>query len=47
MDPIYLDTDPERENDNDYVAEIYQEIESAIQSGMDGLAKKRKFPIMG
>ena len=47
MDPIYLDSDPERENDNDYVAEIYQEIESAIQSGMDGLAKKRKFPIMG
>lgn len=47
LDPIYLDSDPERENDNDYVAEIYQEIESAIQSGMDGLATKRKFPIMG
>jgi len=47
LDPIYLDTDPERENDNDYVAEVYREIESAIQSGMDRLAKKRKFPIMG
>ncbi|MFC1694772.1 wax ester/triacylglycerol synthase family O-acyltransferase [Pseudomonadota bacterium] len=47
LDPIYLDTDPERENDNDYVGEIYKEIESVIQAGMSRLAKKRKFPILG
>jgi WS/DGAT/MGAT family acyltransferase len=47
LEPIYLDTDPDRENDNDYVKEMYQEIESAIQAGMDRLAKKRKFPILG
>jgi len=47
LDPVYLDTDRDRENDNDYVNEIYQEVESSIQSGMDGLAKKRKFPVMG
>ena len=47
LDPIYLDTDPERENDNDYVASVYREIESAIQAGMSRLANKRKFPILG
>ena len=47
LDPIYLDTDPDRENDNEYVGEVYKEIESAIQAGMDRLAKKRKFPILG
>jgi 1-acyl-sn-glycerol-3-phosphate acyltransferase len=47
LDPIYLDSDTEKENDNDYVGEIYKEIESAIQAGMDRLAKKRKFPILG
>jgi len=47
LDPVYLDTDRDRENDNDYVNEVYQEVESAIQSGMDRLAKKRKFPVMG
>jgi len=47
LDPICLDTDPDRENDNDYVGEVCWEIESAIQSGMDRLAKKHKFPILG
>ena len=47
LDPIYLDTDPDRENDNDYVNMIYKEIEYSIQAGMNELAKKRKFPIFG
>ncbi len=47
LDPIYLDTDPDRENDTDYVNMIYKEIESSIQAGMNELAKKRKFPIFG
>ncbi len=47
LEPIYLDTDRDKENDNDYVGEIYNEIESMIQAGMDRLAKKRKFPLLG
>jgi 1-acyl-sn-glycerol-3-phosphate acyltransferase len=47
LKPIRLDTDREKENDNEYVAEMYKEIESAIQAGMDRLAKKRKLPIWG
>ena len=47
LEPIYLDADLDRENDNEYVKVVYQEIESTIQSGMDRLAKKRKFPILG
>lgn len=47
LEPVYMDTDRDRENDNEYVAGMYDEIESQIQAGMDRLAKKRKFPIMG
>jgi len=47
LEPIYLDTDRDKENDNEYVGAIYDEIEAAIQAGMDSLAKKRKFPILG
>jgi len=47
LDPIYLDTDPERVNDRQYVDSIYLEVESAIQGGMDRLAKQRRFPIFG
>jgi len=47
LDPIYLDTDPERVNDRAYVDSIYREVESAIQRGMDRLARKRRFPIFG
>jgi WS/DGAT/MGAT family acyltransferase len=47
LEPIYLDTDRDKENDNEYVGEIYEEIESVIQAGMDRLAKKRKFPLLG
>jgi hypothetical protein len=45
LDPIHLDPDPERVNDRDYVESIYREVESAIQGGMDRLAKQRRFPI--
>jgi 1-acyl-sn-glycerol-3-phosphate acyltransferase len=47
LEPIYFDTDPDKENDNEYVARMYSEVESRIQAGMDRLAKKRKFPIWG
>ena len=45
LDPIYVDHDPERVNDRDYVESIYREVESAIQGGMDRLAKQRRLPI--
>ncbi|MFC1579128.1 lysophospholipid acyltransferase family protein [Pseudomonadota bacterium] len=47
MAPIYLDTDPKRLDDQEYVEAMYEEIESTIQAGMDELAKKRRFPIFG
>lgn len=47
LDPIEVDHDPERVNDQEYVDRIYAEVESAIQAGMDRLAKKRRFPILG
>ena len=45
LDPIHVDHDPERVNDRDYVESVYREVESAIQGGMDRLAKQRRFPI--
>ena len=45
LDPIHVDHDPERVNDREYVTSIYREVESAIQGGMDRLAKQRRFPI--
>ena len=47
MDPIYLDKDPERLNDQAYVDAMYARIEGSIQSGMDELARKRKFLLFG
>jgi 1-acyl-sn-glycerol-3-phosphate acyltransferase len=45
LDPIYLDGDPKRLDDQDYVDAMYQQIEGAIQSGMDELSARRRFPI--
>jgi len=45
LDPIHVDHDPERVNDREYVESIYREVESAIQGGMDRLAKQRRFPV--
>jgi len=47
LEPVFMDTDPDKENDNAYVDRMYKEVESRIQAGMDRLAKKRKFPIWG
>ena len=41
LDPIEVDHDPERIDDQDYVQKIYDEVEQAIQAGMDRLAAKR------
>ena len=44
LDPNYLDKDPERVNDREYVNSIYLEVESAIQNAMNRLAKLRWRP---
>src|SRR2546421_9253210 len=41
QEPIELDTDPERAEDDDYVDSIYDEVRESIQRGMDALARRR------
>lgn len=47
LDPIQIDSDPERINDRQYVNSIYLEVETAIQGAMNRLAQQRRFPIFG
>jgi 1-acyl-sn-glycerol-3-phosphate acyltransferase len=47
IDPIRVDTDPARADDKAYVDKIYDEVEGAIQDGVDRLAKRRSFPVFG
>lgn len=47
LEPITLDTDPDRVDDADYVDSIYTEVEQSIQAGMDRLAQRRRFPVFG
>lgn len=47
LDPIEVDPDPERADDEAYVQKIYDQVESAIQAGMDRLAAERRFPVFG
>jgi len=45
LEPIEIDNDPDRVNDNEYVMKKYKEIEKSIQDGVNKLALQRKFPI--
>jgi 1-acyl-sn-glycerol-3-phosphate acyltransferase len=47
QEPIELDTDPERAEDEDYVAAMYDEVRGSIQRGMDALARRRRLPLFG
>ncbi|HEY2638023.1 MAG TPA: hypothetical protein VGI54_11575, partial [Solirubrobacteraceae bacterium] len=47
QEPIELDTDPERADDDDYVHERYHEVRRSIQHGMDALARRRRLPLFG
>ena len=47
LDPIYMDTDPKRVDDQAYVDSMYDEVEGIIQAGMERLAKRRKLPVFG
>ena len=46
-EPIELDDDPERANDDAYVDRAYTRVCDAIQRGMDRLARRRRLPLFG
>jgi 1-acyl-sn-glycerol-3-phosphate acyltransferase len=45
LEPVFLEGDQERQNDTAYVDAVYDQVETAIQSGMDALAAKRTLPV--
>jgi 1-acyl-sn-glycerol-3-phosphate acyltransferase len=47
QEPIQLDTDPARADDDAYVRDAYREVSASIQSGMDALARRRRLPLFG
>jgi hypothetical protein len=47
LDPIEVDSDPDRVNDKAYVQKIYDQVEAEIQAGMNRLAAKRTLPVFG
>ena len=47
QEPVELDHDPERAEDEHYVDAKYHEVREAIQRGMDALARRRRFPLFG
>lgn len=47
LEPLFVDDDPERADDDDYVEEVYREVERLLQDGMNRLASRRSFPVLG
>ncbi len=47
LEPIAIDTDPDRENDTAYIDKIYKAVETSIQEGVHRLAGRRKGLIFG
>jgi 1-acyl-sn-glycerol-3-phosphate acyltransferase len=47
LEPIEVDTDPDRADDKAYVQQVYDQVHARIQAGMDRLAAKRRLPILG
>jgi 1-acyl-sn-glycerol-3-phosphate acyltransferase len=47
QDPIELDGDPDRANDDKYVDAKQTEVCSSIQAGMYALARRRRLPLFG
>jgi 1-acyl-sn-glycerol-3-phosphate acyltransferase len=46
-EPIKLSNDPAKADDEDYVTRKYEEVQGAIQGGMDRLARRRRLPLFG
>jgi 1-acyl-sn-glycerol-3-phosphate acyltransferase len=47
QEPVELDHDPERAGDDDYIEAKYEQVRTAIQRGMDALARRRALPLFG
>ncbi|RBY90980.1 lysophospholipid acyltransferase family protein [Blastococcus sp. TF02A-30] len=47
LDPVEVDADPDRADDEAYVQKIYGQVEAEIQAGMDRLAARRTLPVLG
>jgi len=47
LEPIEVDDDPDRADDEAYVRSVYDQVQTAIQTGMDALAAKRTLPVFG
>jgi len=47
LEPIAVDDDPDRADDETYVRSVYDQVQTAIQTGMDALAAKRTLPVFG
>jgi 1-acyl-sn-glycerol-3-phosphate acyltransferase len=47
QEPVALDADPDRANDDDYIDAKYDEVLQRIQTGMDALARRRRLPLFG
>jgi 1-acyl-sn-glycerol-3-phosphate acyltransferase len=46
-EPITLARDPAKADDEKYVTRKYEEVQAAIQGGMDRLARRRRLPLFG
>ena len=47
QNPIELDPDPDRADDERYVKAKYREVRDSIQAGIDALARRRRLPLFG
>ena len=47
LEPIAVDSDPTRVDDDDYVNRTYDQVVQAISEGVQRLASQRRFPILG
>jgi 1-acyl-sn-glycerol-3-phosphate acyltransferase len=47
QDPIEVDADPAKADDERYVKAKYDEVSASIQAGMDALARRRRLPLFG
>jgi 1-acyl-sn-glycerol-3-phosphate acyltransferase len=47
QEPVEVVHDPEKAKDDDYVEQKYEEVRQSIQTGMDTLARRRRFPLFG
>lgn len=47
MPPVEVDTDPARLDDEEYIEQVYEQVQARIQEGMDMLARRRSFPLFG